>query len=79
MSSSSASPLETSGRTTIARTGTSPCSVGTASELARLTVSCEPSSFLYALGTWSAIWRTFAWRLPVGRHADQAGSGAGSP
>ena len=79
MSSSSASPFEVSGRTNTARTGTSPCGVGTESGPARLTVSCAPFAVRYALGIRSAIWRTFAVELPFGCQADQAGSAGCSP
>ena len=72
MSLSSARPREVSGRTKIDVTGTSPPSVGTASWLAWLTVSCSPFGCVYALGIRSAIWRTRASLLPVGSQLDQA-------
>ena len=78
MSSSSASPFDVSGRTKTARTGTSPCAVGTASGLTRLTVSCDPFSARYDFGIRSAIWRTFASLLPFGCQLDHAGSSGSS-
>ena len=79
MSLSSALPRDASGRTKIDATGVSPAhSVGTASWLAWLTVSCSPFACLYALGIRSAIWRTRASLLPLGSQLDQAAASGGA-
>ena len=67
-----------SGRTKIEVTGTSPDSVGTASGLAWLTVSCSPFGCVYALGIRSAIWRTRASLLPFGSQLDHSAASGGA-
>ena len=65
-------PVEVSGRIAIVLTGRSPVDPTTLGGLTIAATSCSPLSWRYRLATRSAICRSCAVSLPVGRHADQA-------